>query len=59
MLLWPQFSHWYHRELGFMKLGPFTTAWFYNSILGMGGLMGWQPRDHILEVPGQAIGSLQ
>ena len=50
MLLWP-FPHWCYRELGFMKLGPFTTPWFYNSPWEE-GLTGWQPTDHILEESG-------
>lgn len=53
MLLWP-FPHWCYRELGFMKLGPFTTPWFYNSSWEE-GLIGWQPTDHILEVSGWGI----
>ena len=55
MLLWP-FPHWCYKELGFMKLGPFTTPWFYSSPWEE-GLIGWQPTDHILEVSGWGIGT--
>lgn len=39
-----------------MKLGPFTTPWFYSSPWEE-GLIGWQPTDLILELSGWGIGT--